>query len=140
MTTAFQGNAFQSNAFQIEGGVTGDVDYFLEIDPATYIITNAGIEFFYSGAIGFAGGRRGNYIVKGKRYYNLTNEELVYLIARELIEPARMDIKVSYKNKKPHIIPKTAWDSLQETLKSIESRIPASMPDNDDEEAILLLL
>jgi K+-transporting ATPase c subunit len=85
-------------------------------------------------------GRR-NYIIRGKRYWNLTNEELVLLIARDLIDVTREDIKVHYKNQKPHTVGKTAWESLQDTLKTIQKTIPQQyVPDNDDEEAILMLL
>lgn len=133
MSTAFQPNAFQLDAFQVAGGVTGDVDYTLDIDPGSYLVTGYSVDLFYPGS--FAGGR--NYIIKGRKYYNLTNEELAYLISRELIDYTREDIKVTYKNKKPHRIPKTAWDSLQETLKRLETLDPI---EDDDEEAILLLL
>lgn len=132
----WQTDAFQSNAFQIAGGVTGDVDYTLDADPGSYLVTGYSADLFYSGARRFAGGR--NYIIKGRKYYNLTNEELAYLISRDLIDYTREEIKVTYKNKKPHRIPKTAWDSLQETLAKLESMAPE--PIDDDEEAILLLM
>lgn len=76
-----------------------------------------------------------NYIIKGKRYYNITNEELAYLISRDLIDVGRDEIKVTYKDKKPHRIPKTAWTSLQETLSKLESLTPKQ--DDDDDFLIL---
>jgi len=81
-----------------------------------------------------AGGRR-NYIIKGRKYYNVTNEELAYLIARNLIDVSREDVKVKYKNRqKP--VGKNAWESLQETIKSLG---PTQQFDDEEEAAMLLL-
>lgn len=85
-----------------------------------------------------------NYIYKGKRYYNLTNDELARLIAADLVDITREDIKVTYKNKKPHPIAKDAWKSLQETIKSLDGTLQGMIPiqydDDEDIEAIIALL
>jgi hypothetical protein len=83
------------------------------------------------------GGR--NYIYKGKRYYNITNEQLVRLIRDDLIDLTREDIKVSYKNKKPHKLSTDHWAELQDTMKRLNDLIPES-DDDDDIEDILALL
>jgi hypothetical protein len=90
------------------------------------------------------GGIRRKYIIKD-RLYLLTNEELAYMIARELIDHTREDIRVTYKNKKPHVIAKKAYESLLETAKRLESIIPVDIvkieyDESDDEDAFLLLL
>lgn len=90
-----------------------------------------------------AGGRR-NYIIKGRRYYNVTNEELAYLIARELIDVQREDVKVTFAGKKPHKVSQNAWKELQESLRILGRSTGHSPVDvvewDDDEEAAMLLL
>lgn len=85
-----------------------------------------------------AGGR--NYIIRGKRYRNLTNEELAYLLAREMIDVQRTDIKVSYKGKKPHMVSKAQWASLETTLKGLEQFLAPPFDDDDEVSAAMLLL
>lgn len=89
----------------------------------------------------FAAGRR-NYIYKGKKYHNLTNEQLVRLIREDKIDITREDIRVTYKGKKPHPVSRNAWAELQETMKRLSEAIPETADDTDDEdiEAILSLL
>lgn len=82
-------------------------------------------------------GRR-NYIVKGKLYRNVTNEELAYLLARDLIDVTREDVKVKFAGKKPHKVSTNAWTELQESLKLFDKYDP--VPWDDDEEAAMLLL
>lgn len=69
--------------------------------------------------------RRRNYIVKGKKYYDLTEVELAGLVAREHVE-TRADVKVAIKDKKPHLVSKEAWEAIK--------------PKADDDEAIELLM
>lgn len=83
-----------------------------------------------------AAGKRRNYIIGDKRYFNITNEELAYLIARDLIDVGRDEIKVTYKNKKPHKIPKDAWTSLEATLARLDSI--KDPPKDEDDDFILL--
>lgn len=86
--------------------------------------------------------RRGvarSYIIKGKRYL-LTNEQLVYMLARDLIDATREDIRIKYKAKKPHVISKNHWAELQETMKSLENAIPEVYDESDDEEAFVALM
>jgi hypothetical protein len=81
-------------------------------------------------------GRR-NYTYKGKRYYQLTNDELAKLIARDLIDLSREDIQVTYKNKKPHKIGKETFDTLVDTA----SKMPKQeINDDQDIEDIIALL
>lgn len=88
----------------------------------------------------FAAGRR-NYIYKGKKYHNLTNEQLVRLIREDQIDITREDIKVSYKGKKPHQVSKNAWAELQETMRRLNENIPEATDDDDEDiEAIIALL
>lgn len=91
-------------------------------------------------ATGWDRKRRRNYIYQGKRYFNLSNEDLVRLIARDAIDITREDIKVSYQNKKPHVIAKDAWAELQTALKSLEKFSTPEFDDDDDIEAIISLL
>jgi hypothetical protein len=85
------------------------------------------------------GGRASrNYIIRGKKHFNLTNEQLCYLLAREAIEE-RAEVQVSYKNTKPHIVGKNAWQVLQDTIKSLEINA-TPFDENDDEAAAMLLL
>lgn len=86
--------------------------------------------------------RRGvarSYIIRGKRYL-LTNEQLVYMLAHELIDATREDIRVKYKAKKPHVISKNHWAELLETMKSLEKAIPEEYDESDDEEAFVALM
>jgi hypothetical protein len=85
------------------------------------------------------GGSRRNYIIKGKRYYGLTNDELAYLLGHldqeERKALIRADVKVTYKDKKPHAVSKSAWTEIQDMLKRYDPD-----PIDDDEEAAMLLL
>lgn len=111
------------------------------------LVGNASLSF--SGAAQTTSGparRRGvarGYIIKGKRYF-LTNEQLAYMLARELIDVGREDIKVKYKTGKPHIISQNTWAELRSTLSSLEKLAttpePETYDESDDEDAILLLL
>lgn len=89
---------------------------------------------------GYIWPRRRNYIYKGKRYHNLTPDELMRLIAADEADITREDIKVSYKNKKPHIIAKDAWADLQTALQSLSKLEPIEYDDDEDIEAIIALL
>lgn len=63
------------------------------------------------------------------------------MLARDLVDATREDIQVKYKGQKQRPIGKDAWQSLQETLKSLEmAAIPEPYDESEDEEAILLLL
>lgn len=123
MFTAFQSDAFQQNAFQV--GAEG---------------VSAFPTFNVSGS-----GRRW-YIIREKRLY-LTNEELAWYVARELIDVSRQDIKVTYKTKAPRVIAANAYNSLLAAVKSLDIQFPGrsivdieSDNESDDEEAILLLM
>lgn len=85
-----------------------------------------------------AGGR--NYIIRGRKYRNLTNEELAYLLARELVDVQRTEVKVSYKGKKPHMVSKAQWASLEATLKGLEQFLAPPFDEDDEESAAMLLL
>jgi PASTA domain len=91
-------------------------------------------------ATGWDRKRRRNYVYQGKRYFNLSNEDLVRLIARDAIDITREDIKVSYKNQKPHIIAKDAWADLQKALESLGKLQEPEFDDDDDIESIIALL
>ncbi|MCM3900893.1 MAG: hypothetical protein ND866_04240, partial [Pyrinomonadaceae bacterium] len=70
---------------------------------------------------------RKQYLYKGKRYL-LTNEELLCLIKKDMIDISREDIKVTYKNQKPHPLSKQKFDELK------------AKADEEDIEAIIALL
>lgn len=76
-----------------------------------------------------------NYIIKGRRYYNVTNEELAYLIARDLIDLTREDIKVSYQDQPARKISRGDFAKVVKQAKKVE---PAF--DEDEESAAMLLL
>jgi hypothetical protein len=75
------------------------------------------------------GGLRRNYIVKGKKYFNITNEELAYLLAQGA-DVTREDVKVIYKDKKARQIGKEVFESVK----------PARKYDESDEIAALIAL
>lgn len=116
----------QTSAVAVSGAVAvfGDLEYS----------TTPRIRTFAGG-----GGRR-NYIIKGRRYYNLTNEELAYLIAREFVAVDRTDIKVTYKNKKPHAVSKTSFETLQAALKTLEFRADQIRLEDDEDELLMVLM
>lgn len=129
-------------------GVSGDIQIVTRFDIAASPIALSGT-VSASGDIAFsttparvsrrAAGR--NYIIKGRRYFNITNEELAYLIARDLIDATREDIKVTYKNKKARPISKDAYTSMKEAVAALNRvPIPHEYDESDDEEAILALL
>lgn len=118
--------------------------YRLTAETATYTLTGVDAALTYSNAPAPVAptyvnktGRR-NYIVKGKLYRNVTNEELAYLLARDLIDVTREDVKVKFAGKKPHKVSTNAWTELQESLKLFDKYDP--VPWDDDEEAAMLLL
>lgn len=78
-----------------------------------------------------------NYIYKGKRYLGLTNEQLARLILDDVID--REEVKVVYKNKKPHKVSVDHWAELQETMRRINGYKP-EYDDDEDLEDILALL
>lgn len=87
-----------------------------------------------------AGGIRRNYIYKGKKYLNYTNEEIAALIRKDMIDITREDIRVTYKNKKPHLVSKNAWAELQATMKQLDQTFPVEEDDDEDIETILGML
>lgn len=109
-------------------GVSGDLQFSTDPIPDPVVPR-----------VRFASGRR-NYIYKGKRYHNLTNEELCELIRKDQIDVTREDIRVSYKGKKPHPVSKNAWAELQETMRELSERVPEPVDDDEDIEAIMALL
>jgi len=118
----FQPGAFQSDAFQIPGGV------------------------FAFPTFNLSGGGRRWYIIKKKRLC-LTNEELAWYLARELIDATREEIKVTYKTKPARVVSAKAYESLMATVRSLENMTPQIRPLSviesdwdDDEEAIALLM
>lgn len=161
-----QTDAFQLNAFQQDGGAStlftltataalalsgtvslaGDVELAIEATATNTLALSGTVALtgdvvtsdtpVVSTSIN-AHGRKKQYIVKGKRYY-LTNEELAWMLARDLIDATREDVKVVYKNKKPHKVSQNAWTELQNTLKLFDKFDP--VPWDDDEEAAMLLL
>lgn len=84
-----------------------------------------------------AGGR--NYIIKGRRYYNLTNEELAYLLANELIDVQRADIRVQYGNKDRRIT-RGDFAAIVKQAKAPQAVKAAALAWDDEEEAAMLLL
>ena len=90
-----------------------------------------------------SGGGRRWYIVKKKRLY-LTNEELAWYLARELIDATREDIRVTYKTKPARVVSANAYEALMATVRSLENMNPQirelSDIESDDEEAMALLL
>lgn len=92
-----------------------------------------------------SGSGRRWYIIKQKRLY-LTNEELAYYLAREVIDAAREDIKVTYKTKPARVVSQNAYESLMATVRSLENMAPNVRAfqdiesEDDDEEALLLML
>lgn len=82
-------------------------------------------------------GKRRNYTYKGKRYYQLTNDELAKLIAQDLIDISREDIQVSYKNQKSHKVSKDVFAEILDTA----SKLPKQeISDDQDIEDIIALL
>jgi hypothetical protein len=103
------------------------------LDGAEVAVT-AGNLFIPVDSTNHAGGRkekRGrNYIVRGRKYLNIDDEELLQILAQEARDIAREDIKVAFKDKKPHPISKALYDDLKGKLTPEEI---------DEEEAFLLL-
>lgn len=83
-----------------------------------------------------AGGR--TYVIRGKRYYDLTNEQLAYLLAHELIDVQRSDIRVQYGNKARRITRGDFAALVKQSKASQEAKDDAM--EWDDEEAAMLLL
>lgn len=110
-------------------------------DGGSYVVSGGDATLTYSGAVRTATTKPGrstrNYIIKGKRYFNLTNEELAYLLARDMIDAQRTDVKVTFKNKKPHAVSKASWESLKTYADQLNAPLEVF---NDDEEAAMLLL
>jgi hypothetical protein len=78
-----------------------------------------------------AGGRKKrNYIIRGRRYYGLSDEELRLLLLQD--EITREDIQVVFKGKKPHPVSKAAFEGLK-------SKNRDTLEETDEEEAFLLL-
>jgi len=102
-------------------------------------ITGAEVSVTPRRGVGFPRARR-NYVYKGKRYLGLSNEELLRLISQDAIDITREDIKVSYKNQKPHIIAKDAWSDLQAALQSLKTLEEPEYDDDEDIESIIALL
>ena len=82
------------------------------------------------------GNTKRNYFYKGARYW-LTNEELLRLIAQDIKTVTREDIKVSYKDKKPHVISKAIWSEIKAEAVTQNIQMPT---DDEDIEAIIALL
>ncbi len=85
---------------------------------------------------GGIGSIKRNYRYKGTQYYQLTNEELARLIARDLVDVSREDIQVTYKGQKPHKIGKEVFEAVVEEA----AKIPVTTNDEQDIEDILALL
>jgi hypothetical protein len=63
--------------------------------------------------------RRRNYIIDGKKYHNVTDEELAFLLSRDLIQ--REQVKVIYKDKKARPIGKEAFEAAKSKQNQDES-------------------
>lgn len=84
---------------------------------------------------------RRNYIFRGKRYFQVTFDELTRLIAQELEPVTREEIKVVHNKKKPHKIAKDAFESLMNTLSRMpRPPKPDEFDDDEDIDDILALL
>jgi hypothetical protein len=70
--------------------------------------------------------RRRNYIIAGKRYHDLTPEEVAQIVAE--LSLVREEVKVVPAAKKPHVVSKAQWAEI----KAVEVY--------DDDEDVLLLL
>lgn len=84
-------------------------------------------------------GTRKGYIIKGKKYF-LTQRELEQVIAKMLAELKREDIVVDEQQR---IIPKRAWKAIQKSISKLDALVsvePMLIDDEDDEEALLMLL
>lgn len=88
-----------------------------------------------------------NYIIRGRRYFNVTPDELARLIALELIDVTREDIRVTYRDKKARPIGQVAWSSMKEAIAAL-NRVPRppevppapEYDESDDENSILALI
>jgi hypothetical protein len=74
--------------------------------------------------------KKRNYIIRGRRYYGLSDEELRLLLLQD--EITREDIQVVFKGKKPHPVSKAAFEDLK-------SKNRDTLEETDEEEAFLLL-
>jgi len=129
--TGFAPTIQQAGSFTVSTGLG-----ILEILGLAPSVSNSGDVVISRGGLG--GPVRRNYIIKGKRYLQVTNEELAYLLARDMVDVARDDIKVVYKKSKPHKVSVNAWKELQDAFKLFDK--PATDIFDDDEEAAMLLL
>jgi len=129
--TGYAPTLAQAGSFTVAPGVG-----ILELIGLAPSVSNSGDVVVSAARGGFV--QRRNYIIKGKRYLQVTNEELAYLLARDLIDVQRDDVKVVYKNKKPHKVSVNAWQELQDAFKLFDK--PATELFDDEEEAAMLLL
>ena len=114
----------ETGLFTIDGGTTA-LDWFNAagelIAPPQPVTTHAG---------GKKEKRGRNYVIRGRKYLNITDEELIQILAQEARDIARDEIKVSFKGKKPHPISKGLYEGIKGKLTPEEI---------DEEEAFLLL-
>lgn len=123
-------------------GASGDFGFEYGFPQGTAALTaafGASGDFVFSDApvprARRAAGR--NYIIRGKRYFNLTNDELMHLLGRELIDVARDDIKVSYENKPAR---KISRGDFAQVMKAAKKLPKPDLYDDDEESAAMLLL
>lgn len=131
-----------SLAFSVSGTLTGDG----ALAGASDMVFSTSLAFVEpetpQQVVNRAGGPvRRNYIVNGRKYYGLTNEELAYLLGhlqaearRELV---RDDVKVAFPSKKPHKISGNAWEQLKREMKVLGNDV---VEWDEDEDAAMLLL
>jgi hypothetical protein len=74
--------------------------------------------------------KKRNYVIRGRKYLNIDDDELIQILAQEARDIAREDIRVTFKGKKPHPISKELYEGIRGKLTPEEI---------DEEEAFLLL-
>lgn len=124
---------------------TGSTAYTLDGEAGAYVIAGQDATFTLSTDVvpetrRRAGGRlvRKRYLIRGKFYW-LTDDELSVLIAQELADISRRDVKVAAPKAKPRVISAEAWAAVK-PLARLEALAERMVEDDGDDEDELILM
>lgn len=135
--------AGQDATFTISSGSTA---YTLDGEAGAFVIDGQDATFTLSTDVvpetrRRAVGRlvRKRYLIRGKFYW-LTDDELSVLIAQELADISRREVKVAAPKAKPRVISAEAWAAVKPLarLEALAERMEED--DSDDEDELILMM
>lgn len=124
---------------------TGPIAYTLEGEAGAYVISGQDATFNVSSDVApveqrrRAGGvaRKRRYLIHGKFHW-LTDDELSVLVAQEIADISRRDVRVAQPKTKPRVISAADWSAIM-PLARLEA-IDLQAHDEDEDELILAMI